>query len=119
MLLEALSRKKRIVAHSDAFKQYRLLIERGIVQVLRVGSSDRFETILIETEENLRALDTAISWIAQGRPFDVADVNANIKQFIEKSTYEEPIVARAKKEYLPSKASQRITQQLIEEILTS
>ncbi|OWU66038.1 MAG: hypothetical protein CBB60_001605 [Armatimonadetes bacterium Cent15-Ar3] len=103
-ILRTLRDKKSLSPHSDHYSQYRLLYDLGIVRVERVSSaSDRFIPTLIDTPDNIRALDVAISMISSGTPLEATLVNQPVKDYALDATYQEPVVSRAtrKKDFSP------------------
>lgn len=70
VLLEALKRNKRINPHSEIVTQYSPLVKLRIGRISRSGSKWSFE--LIETPDNLEALDLAIKLasVGEGRVSD-------------------------------------------------
>ena len=63
-ILEALRSKHRLGAHSEAGRQYALLVKLGIGRIAKdTVHTGRFVFHLIDTEENIRALDFAIQYL--------------------------------------------------------
>jgi len=76
VLLEALKRNKRINPHSEIVTQYSPLVKLRIGKIRKVGSRWSFD--LIETPDNLEALDLAIKFasVGEGRVTDKRAVRA-------------------------------------------
>lgn len=119
-LLNALLEKKRLNAHSDAYTQYKLLFDQGIVRLERVSkSSDRFITTLIDTADNRLAISAAINLLRSGQPVEAIDVNEELANYARSSSYSEPIRARIKKIYNPGGETQALIHQTVQAILTT
>ncbi len=67
LILEKLRRNKTIGPHSESFRQYALLVKLGVGRLAKsVHYSGRWVFHLIDTDENLRALDLAIQYLTVG-----------------------------------------------------
>ena len=65
MILEKLRTNKRLGAHSEILKQYALLHKLGVGRITKNRFyNSRYNFELIDTPENLRALDLAIQYLA-------------------------------------------------------
>lgn len=63
-ILEALRRRHQLGSHSEAGRQYALLVKLGIGRIARdTVHPGRFVFHLIDSEENMRALDFAIQYL--------------------------------------------------------
>jgi len=119
-ILNALLTRKSLAPHTDAYTQYKLLFDQGIVRLERLNpTSPYFVTSLIDTEENVLALQAAISLITQGMPIEATEINSEIRDYAKSSTYEEPVVARARRVYVPGSKSARIVYDAVQTILTT
>jgi hypothetical protein len=68
-ILRALRQRKRIGSHSEILKQYALLHKMGVGVISRDRTaSSRFAFTLLDTPENLRALDMAIQYLTIAEP---------------------------------------------------
>ncbi|RJF98766.1 hypothetical protein [Noviherbaspirillum saxi] len=65
-LLQKLRNFKAVGANSEALVQYRNLVNLQVGKLVKVGS-DRYQLQLIDTPENLRAVDEAIALIQTGQ----------------------------------------------------
>lgn len=65
-LLQKLRNHKAVGANSEALVQYRNLVNLQVGKLVKVGS-DRYQLQLIDTPENLRAVDEAIALIQTGQ----------------------------------------------------
>ncbi|MCK4816756.1 hypothetical protein KA005_13380, partial [bacterium] len=64
LILERLQGRKKIGAHSEILRQYALLHKLGVGKIARDRfHSDRFNFHLIDTEDNMRALELAIQYL--------------------------------------------------------
>lgn len=103
VLLRALQSRGFLGAHSEAYNQYRLLIDQGIGRISRdIQHSDRFVLHFVDTEENKIALAAAIDTIEGGEPFAATHIEPEIANYVLNGDYTEPPTARARKKYAPS-----------------
>jgi len=103
VLLRALASRGRLGAHSEAYNQYRLLIDQGIGRISRdTAHTDRFVLHFIDTDENKIALAAAIDTIEGGEPFAATHIEPDVANYVLNGDYTEPPTARARKKYAPS-----------------
>jgi hypothetical protein len=94
-ILSALRDRKRIGANSEAAHQYRNLVSLRIGR-LQKTQSDRYQFVLIETPENLKAVDEALSLIRYGGTAQVGVDQEALIALTQDEKYIQSIVASAK-----------------------
>ena len=88
LILKALVRKKSIGSHSEILRQYALLHKLGVGIISRdPTSTDRYTFNLLDTPENMRALELAIQYLT-----------------IKEPTKEEPKIKKVRQLFLPGMA---------------
>jgi hypothetical protein len=120
ILLNALKNRKQIGPHSEIFQQYELLITQGIARIHLDRITGRFTLHLIDTVENMRALQASIEILESGTPFSVTYIDDEVKNYAMNGNYDEPPTARAKQIYNPSsQALKAIHDEVIEVLVNS
>lgn len=95
LILEKLRSQKRLGAHSEILKQYSVLHKLGVGRITRNRfRTDRFNFELLDTEENLRALDLAIQYLTVNEVTKSDPKIDEARQFLLPGTYESPTRTR-------------------------
>ena len=94
-VLEKLRRLKQIGAHTEAFRQYALLVKVGVGRLSKSSVyAGRWVFHLIDNEENLKALDLAIQYLTIGEVVKEGSRAAEARQLLLPGVYGSPTKTR-------------------------
>jgi len=95
LLLRRLRERKRVGPHSEALRQYETLRNLGVGRISRVSGTSKYMFHLVDNEENLAALDLAISMLQVGEPIDEGKAVQTARQLLLPGAYANPTGTRA------------------------